>query len=187
MFPHKQSSVGRKSDQNSHQQQQVEVHNFSKHSNILNNFTNNNNNNSSRKSSGYGGNLLGNNGKSSQYLESQFDSSQFLKTNPFNRNDDEDVKYCGNPTFNHHFPELVTGCSPTFDERPSSTPIHDKIALSHQNKVNDKIELHQFDVSPRRLKAEFDEKNTSNFIQKRPGFPQVGSVLTFFVCFYPFL
>lgn len=176
MFPHhKSSAAGRRAEtlaQHHHNiQQQVEVHNFGKQGNCINN----NNSSSSRKSSA-GYSLAHHNGKNStQYLESQFDSSHFLKSNTLTRNDDEDVKFYGR-NFNLHFPELVTGCSPT------STPSHEmKSASSQPTRVNsERIELQQFDVSPQRLEGEaevnshhFDERKMSNFIQKRPGFPQV--------------
>lgn len=200
MFPHHKSS-GRRTEsiaQHHHNiQQQVEVHNFGKQSNFINN---NNNSSSSRKSSGYSSSLCHHhNGKTPKNMESQFDSSHFLKSSSLTRadDDDDDVKPYGR-NFNLHFPELVTGCSPTFDERPSSstpTPIHDsRNASSHQIKLNDKIELQPFDVSPRRHSGEsevknshqFDERKTSNFIQKRPGFPQV-SWLKIVSVFIPYL
>jgi hypothetical protein len=159
MYSHQKHIVGRKSSENNlpqFQNNQVEVHNFKHHSN----------NNNRKLSSGL---------KNFHKDSSHFDTSQFLQhDSPNNSND-----YYR--SFNHHFPELVTGCSPTFDEHSESTPIHGTITSSQQNinnsKVIDQIELND-DKSPKRFVSEFersshDERKMPNIVQKRPGFPQV--------------
>lgn len=155
MYPHHKHIVGRKlnascSDHLSqiHNQNQVEVHNFKP----------SNNNNNRKSSSGL---------KSFNTSESShFDTSHFLQSDSPNNSSDY------YRSFNHHFPELVTGCSPTFDEHSESTPIHGSITpSSQQNHQN------EYEGSPKSPKH--DERKTPNIFQKRPGFPQVRKLNNF--------